>query len=179
MNPERTPISQIGRGHPLPRVNSLHVIKPYIRMRSAISVATPQLAFARPMIRALLFLVVSLPAVLAAQPRPLSSDEAKLLQQPIDLGQRLLAALSRYPEPSASANRTTGVDLITNVPTVEVLHSAGYVTDSDMVLARRYGATFQSKPAGSNASQPLLSMHTDRGELTFAGDGTLTLRRHE
>ncbi len=148
-------------------------------MRNALLVAVPQLNIVRPMIRALLFLVVSLPAVLAAQPTPLSSDKAKLLQQPIDLGYRLLAALSRYPKPSASANRTGGVDLITSVPTVEVLHSAGYVTDSDMVLARRYRATFQSMPAGSNASQPRLSMHTDRGELTFAGDGTVALQRHE
>jgi hypothetical protein len=137
------------------------------------------IVFVRRMFRALFLPVIIVSVVMAAQPAPLTPDEAKALREPIDLGHRLLAALSRYPQPSASSKASAGIDLITSVPTVELLHSAGYVTDSDLELAHGYRATLQAVPAGSGASQPLLSMHTDRGELTFARDGTLALQHHE
>jgi hypothetical protein len=69
-------------------------------------------------------------------------------------------------------------DVLAWVPTLEVLHAGGYISDSDMSLARRYQAARQLIPANSPPTQPLLTMQTDQGELIFDTRANVALRQH-
>src|SRR3954464_9507718 len=111
--------------------------------------------------------------------RPLSSEEETALREPVSLGQRILTALSNYPKASEQPKVRTGLDLTTKMPTVEVLHAGGYITDADASLSSRYKASLHPIPNGAPHTQPLLSMRIDRGELVFDVDGNITLRQHQ
>jgi hypothetical protein len=134
-------------------------------------------------------LFVSLSIALADQPpRPLTSQEMKVLQRQITLGRRIVTALARYSKAAyelngESANMwTRGINqlgLLTRTPTIEVLHAAGYINDSDDALARRYRATPKPVPADVTMAQPLLTMQSERGELVFDTRGDIALRQHQ
>jgi hypothetical protein len=96
----------------------------------------------------------------------------------MELGQRVLKALFEYPNPSVRMNVLRGRDLLTALPTIEVLHAAGYISDSDMSLCHRYHVALHPIPAGASQTQPMLTMETDRGELVFDTSGNCTLRQH-
>ena len=127
-------------------------------------------------------LLIAVGAAFASQPitgRPLTAKEAAALREPTALGHRILTALSHYPKASEEAKVPTGLDLLTQVPTIEVLHAGGYISDSDMSLSHHYHAALQPIPAGAPQTQPLLTMQTDRGELVFDTLGDVTLRQHQ
>jgi hypothetical protein len=126
-------------------------------------------------------LLIAMGSVFADQPttHPLTAKEAAALQEPIALGHRILNALSRYAQTSEPPMIPAELDLLTRVPTIEILHAAGYISDSDMPLAHRYLATLQPIPPGAPSTQPLLTMQTDRGELILDTRGTVTLRQHK
>ncbi len=65
--------------------------------------------------------------------------------------------------------------LLTRTPTIDVLHAAAYISDSDYALARRYGATPQPIPGNGTMPRPLLTMQSNRGELVFDTRGRVTL----
>jgi len=124
-------------------------------------------------------LLISVGFAVADQPgHSLTPDETKALQQPITVGRHILDALSRYSKASDEANVPTGLSLLTGAPTVEVLHAAGYISDSDLALAQRCHATPQPIPA-NQASATRLTMQTDRGELVFDTRGDVILRQHQ
>jgi hypothetical protein len=100
------------------------------------------------------------------------------LHEPVALGGRILAALSRCSKASEQVKVLPGFDVLTWVPTIEVLHVGGYISDSDMSLARRYQAAPQLIPANSPPTQPLLRMQTDQGELIFDTRANVALRQY-
>jgi hypothetical protein len=122
--------------------------------------------------RASVAVFLNFAAFALAQPAPhsLSPEDAEALREPLALGQRIMVAASKYFKPSDLAKMPTAGALLTRVPTVEILHAAGDISDADMMLARRYRATLHP------ATQPLLSIETDRGELIFYGQSEVTLR---
>jgi hypothetical protein len=124
--------------------------------------------------RASVAVFISFAGFALAQPAPhsLSPEDTEALREPLALGQRIIAAASKYSKPSDFAKMPNGPALLTQVPTIEILHAARDISDADMLLARRYRATLHP------ANQPLLSMETDRGELEFYGRGGVTLRSH-
>jgi hypothetical protein len=129
-----------------------------------------------------IFLLITIGAAFASQPitsRPLSAKEAAALREPTALGRRILSALSHYPKASEQAKVPTGLDLLTPVPPIEVLHACGYISDSDISLSHQYHATLQPIPSGAPQTQPLLTMKTDRGELVFDTLGDVTLWQHQ
>jgi hypothetical protein len=121
----------------------------------------------------------------ADQPsRSLATDETKSFHVQIALGQRIVAALARYSKAAYEENGessnmwTRGISelgLLTRTPTIEVLHAVDYIADSDYALARQYHAASHPVPAGAPATQPLLTMQTDTGELFFDTRGLVTL----
>jgi hypothetical protein len=134
-------------------------------------------------------LFISLSGAVADQPgRSLRPDEMKALQQPIAVGRHILNALSQYSNAAAheangeSANMwSRGMNqlgLLTRTPTIEVLHAAGYISDSDFTLAQRYRATPQPLPANQGLATRL-TMQTHRGELLFDTRGDIALRQHQ
>ncbi len=126
-------------------------------------------------------LLLAAAALFAGEPttrRPLTAKESAALQEPTTLGHRILNALSRYSKASEPPKIPAGLDLLTRVPTIEVLHAGGYISDSDMPLTHRYLATLQPIPPDAPRTQPLLTMQTDRGELIFDTRGNVTLRQH-
>ena len=126
-------------------------------------------------------LVISVGIALADRPPySLTPDEMKALQEPIMVGHRILDALSRYSKASdeANVNVPTGLSLLTHAPTIEVLHAAGYISDSDFALAQRYHAMPQPVPA-NQGSAARLTMQTERGKLVFDTRGEITLHQHE
>jgi hypothetical protein len=68
--------------------------------------------------------------------------------------------------------------LLSRTPTIDVLHAAGYITDSDFTLAAGYRATPQPVPANQGLATRL-TMQTHRGELLFDTRGDIKLRQHE
>jgi hypothetical protein len=113
-------------------------------------------------------------------PRPLTTAEAAALVEPVALGHRVLAALSHYFEvkiPRGPAG--TGPTLLTSMPTLELLHVAACLNDSDFALSRHYRATLHTMLPNAPATQPVLSMRTDRGELFFDIGGNRTLQPSE
>jgi len=131
-------------------------------------------------------LFISFAVALADQPsRPLTRQETKTVERQITLGRRILAALAEY---SKAAHEVTGesasmwsrgmteLGLLTRSPTIDVLHAAGYLTDSDHALARHYHAMPQHVPANATTAQPLLTMHSELGELVFDSRGAVTVR---
>jgi hypothetical protein len=133
-------------------------------------------------------LFISLSIAVANQPgRSLRPDEMKALQQPIAVGRHILEALSQYSNAAhevngESANMWTRgmgqLGLLSRTPTIDVLHAAGYITDSDFTLAQRYRATPQPVPANQGLATRL-TMQTHRGELLFDTRGDIKLRQHE
>jgi hypothetical protein len=67
-------------------------------------------------------------------------------------------------------------DVMTRMPTIAVLRTGGYISDSDMPLSHRYQVVLQFIPAEAPPTQPLLTMQTDSGELIFDTRGNVTLR---
>ena len=128
-----------------------------------------------------LALLISLSVAFGSEPttRSLTSDEAKALRQPTAFGERILAEVSRYKKASEGIKIPTEFDVMTRAPTIDVLHAAKYISNSDMVLAHRYQATLQPVPATASPTHPLLTMQTDRGELVFDTRGNITLRPHQ
>src|SRR5258708_3759808 len=117
-----------------------------------------------------LLLLIAVSSAFADQPaarRPLTAKESAALQEPITLGQRILAALSRYSKTSERIKVPTEFDVMTRTPTIEVLHAAGYVGDSDMPLSHRYQVVLELIPPEAPPTQPLLTMQTGSGELIF------------
>jgi hypothetical protein len=116
---------------------------------------------------------------LAGQPaadHPLTVEASAALREPVALGQRILAALSRYSSAPKRGDIPTGGSLLTDNPSIEVLHAGGYIGDSDMTLAARYKATLQAIPAGAPATQPMLTMTVHGGELIFDTQGNVAFR---
>jgi hypothetical protein len=110
---------------------------------------------------------------------PLTAKEATALQEPAALGHRMLSALSRYSQASESLKVPPEFDVLTRLPTIEVLHAVGFISDSDMRLTRRYQPALLPIPPNAAPTQPLLTLETDRGELIFDTRGNVTLRRHQ
>ena len=123
---------------------------------------------------------------LADQPsRPLTPQETKTLERQITLGRRIIAALNQYSKAAREVNGesanmwsrgVTEFGLLTRTPTIDVLHAAGYLNDSDNGLARHYHATPQPVPRNATMAQPLLTMHSELGELVFDTRGAVTVR---
>ena len=120
-------------------------------------------------------------------PRSLTGEETRALQQQIALGRRIIVALTRYSDAIHEANAESSdmwargmgaLGLVTRTPTMDVLHAARYITDSDQALAHRCHATPQPLPAGAPVTQPLLTMQCDRGELVFDTQGAVALHTH-
>ena len=125
-------------------------------------------------------LLIAVGSAFADQPttRPLTPEETVALDEPIAVGGRILAALSRCSKASEQMKVPPEFDVLTRVPTIEILRAAGYISDSDASLARRYKAAPQLIPANSPPTQPLLTMQTDQGELIFDTRAHVTLRQH-
>lgn len=123
-------------------------------------------------------LLIAVGSAFADQPitRPLTAKETVALHEPVALGGRILAALSRYSKASEQVKVPTEYDVLTRVPTIEVLHVGGYISDSDMPLTYRYQVVLQLIPAEAPTTQPLLTIQTDSGELIFDTRGNITLR---
>ena len=123
-------------------------------------------------------LLIAVGSAFADQPttRPLTANETVALHKSVALGGRILAALSRYLKASEQVKVPTEYDVLTRVPTIEVLHVGDYISDSDMPLIYRYQAVFQLIPAEAPTTQPLLTMQTDSGEFIFDTLGNITLR---
>jgi len=126
-------------------------------------------------------LLISVSVAFASEPttRSLTSDEAKALRQPTVLGERILVESVAVQEASEGIKIPTEFDVMTRAPTIDVLHAAKYISDSEIVLAHRYQATLQPVPATASPTHPLLTMQTDRGELVFDTRGNITLRPHQ
>jgi len=126
-------------------------------------------------------LLISVSVAFGSEPaaRSLTSDEAKALRQPAALGERILAEASRYTKASEGIKIPPELDVLTRAPTIDVLHAAGYIRDSDMALAHRYQATLQFVPASARPTHTLLTMQTERGELIFDRRGNVRLRPHQ
>ena len=113
-----------------------------------------------------------------ATTRPLTAKERASLHEPVALGGRILAALARYSKASEQLKVPTEYDVLTRVPTIELLHAGGYISNSDVSLAHRYQAAPQIIPANSPPTQPRLTMQTDWGELVFDTRANVALRQH-
>ena len=126
-------------------------------------------------------LVIAVSSAFADQSttRPLTTEQIVALQEPVALGGRLLAALSRYAKASEQVKVPTEFDVSTRVPTIELLHASGCISDSDVTLAYRYRAVPQLIPANSPPTQPMLTMQTDRGELIFDTRAKVALRQDQ
>ena len=127
----------------------------------------------------LLLIAVGLAFADQSTSRPLTAKETAALQEPIALGGRILAALSRYSTASEQVKVPPEYDVLTRVPTIEILHAGGYISDSDMPLTHRYPLALQFIPAEAPPTQPLLTMQTDSGELIFDTRGNVSLRPHQ
>jgi hypothetical protein len=124
-------------------------------------------------------LVISVSAAFGSEPvaRSLTSDEAKALREPTALGERILVQVLRYTKTSEGIKIPPEFDVMTRAPTIDVLHAAGYISESDRVLAHHYQATLQPVPANATPTHALLTMQTERGELIFDIRGQITLRQ--
>ena len=111
--------------------------------------------------------------------QPLTTVDAAALEEATALGQRVLTALARYLAVSRPPNISGGSDLLARTPTIEVLHAIGYLSDSDIALSNQYHATLYPVPPEPAATQPVLTMHTDRGELIFDAGGNVALELHK
>lgn len=115
----------------------------------------------------------------AEQParRPLTAPETTELEQPIALGRRILEAWSHYYEVTYHSRPVpVGVDVITNTPTLELLHAAHALSDSDFALCLRCHATLHPVPVGAAKDAPILTLRTSRGEVVFDISGNITLQ---
>jgi hypothetical protein len=129
-----------------------------------------------------LVLLIAVTSAFGDQPstrRPLTGKESAALEEPTALGHRMLTALARYSKASEPVKIPTEFDVMTRTPTIELLHAAGYISDSDTLLSRRYRVVLQLIPAEAPPTRPLLTMQTDSGELIFDTRGNVTLRPHE
>ena len=108
--------------------------------------------------------------------RASTPKESAALEEPIALGHRILTALARYSKASEQVQVPAEFDVITRMPTIAVLRTGGYISDSDMPLSHRYQVVLQFIPAEAPPTQPLLTMQTDSGELIFDTRGNVTLR---
>ena len=111
--------------------------------------------------------------------QPLTTADAAALEEATTLGQRVLTALARYLAVSQPPNISEDRDLLTRTPTIDILHAIGYLTDSDIALSNQYRATLHPVPPEPAATQPVLTMHTDRGELIFDASGNVALELHK
>ena len=126
-----------------------------------------------------LLVLIAVSSAFADQPttrRPLTAKEPAALEKPITVGHRILTALSRYSKASDQVQLPPELDVSTQVPTIEILHAGGYISDSDMPLTHRYRLALQLIPAEAPPTQPLLTMQTDSGELIFDTRGNIALR---
>jgi hypothetical protein len=138
------------------------------------------------LMRWLVALFISFAVALADQPsRPLTPQETKTLERQITLARHILAALAKYSKAAHEVNGESAnmwsrgmneLGLLTRTPTIDVLHAAGYLNDSDNALARHYHATPQHVPGNATMAQPLLTMHSELGELVFDTRGAVTVR---
>jgi hypothetical protein len=129
-----------------------------------------------------LLLLLSLAGAVFAQnqqSRALSTTESVALREPIAVGKRIIAALSRYPVASGSTTRATADrSLLTRTPTLDLLHASGYISDTDFAFSHSCHATLQPVPAGASADHPVLRLQTASGELIFDARGEVTIRDH-
>jgi hypothetical protein len=139
--------------------------------RASVPVAAARLILVRPMrVFCTMVLIAASAAVAGSQPT---------VTEAMELGQRVLKALFEYPKPSLRMNVLRGRDLLTTLPTIEVLHAGGYISDSDVSLCHRYHVALHPIPAGASQAQPMLTMETNRGELVFDTSGDCTLGQHK
>jgi hypothetical protein len=117
--------------------------------------------------------------VLADEParRPLTTDEVAALKEPLELGQRVLAAWSRYSQvASLSTPVRAGSDVITSTPTLELLHATHSLGDSDFALALHYQTRLHPVPPNPPKDASIVSMRTDRGEIVVDISGNVALQ---
>jgi hypothetical protein len=131
--------------------------------------------------RALYFLLFFVASVGFAQQaparRPLTTAEAAALEEPVALGHRVLAAWSRYSEVTyLSTPIPAGVDVLTRTPTLELLHATHSLSDSDFALSSHYRTRLHPVPPNAPKNAPVLSMHTERGEIVVEISGNITLQ---
>jgi hypothetical protein len=108
--------------------------------------------------------------------RELTAAETAALQEPIDLGKRVYAALCRYwssSKPVEGAARYP--DLVTASPTVDLLHALGYIADSDMKLTGQYKVVIPPV-VGEKPMAPVVAMQTKYGEISFDIRGEIRLQ---
>jgi hypothetical protein len=126
----------------------------------------------------LVFFVASIGvAQRAPDRRPLTTAEAAALKEPVALGFRVLAAWSRYSEVShLSTPISAGVDVITSTPTLELLHATHSLSDSDFTLSSHCQTKLHPVPPNAPRDAPIISMHTDRGDIVIDISGNVTLQ---
>ena len=108
--------------------------------------------------------------------RPLTPADAAALSEAVALGERITRTLAHYFEVTHPPMRIRGdTGLITRTPTIHVLRAVRYLSDADFQLARRYYAALHPMPSEAPATQPLLTMQTDRGVLVFQVSGEVAL----
>ena len=113
--------------------------------------------------------------------RPVTSTEAIVLSEALALGHRIVVTLRHYVEVThppmtiQSGRIGESTDLFTRTPPIDVLRAVRYLSESDCRLARRYHAALHPVPSDAPATQPLLTMHTDRGVLVFQVSGEVAL----
>jgi hypothetical protein len=117
--------------------------------------------------------------VLADEPirRPLTTDEIDALKEPLALGQRVLAAWSRYSQfASLSTPVRAGSDVISSTPTLELLHATHSLGDSDFALTLHYQTRLHPVPPNATKDASIVTMRTDRGEIFVDVSGIVTLQ---
>jgi hypothetical protein len=115
----------------------------------------------------------------AGQParHSLTTAEAAALKESVALGHRVLSAWSHYSEVTGiSTPISAGVDVISSTPTLELLHATHSLSDSDFAVSLRCQAKLYPVPVDAPKDAPILSLHTDLGELVFDIGGNITLQ---
>lgn len=124
---------------------------------------------------AVAFFMYGLASLSAAEPksRPLTDRETTILQEPIAIGKTVYNAVCRYYTALRPRDYPVGPALLTESPTVELLHALGYITESELRLAQQYRIAIP--PVVVKATDRLVILDTKSGELSFDTRGNITL----
>ena len=131
---------------------------------------------------ALLILLLIVASLALADPPAgyrLSPTEKAELKEPLALARRIIAARYRYSKASERVRVPAEYDVMTRTPTIEVIHAAGYISDSDALLSYRYRVVLQLVAPGAALGQAVLTMQTNRGELMLDKLGNAALARQK
>ena len=129
--------------------------------------------------RARYLIAIVLAGVAFAEPptrRPLTTAETAALEQSLALGRRVLAAWSHYSEATYPSKPIPArADVLTSMPTLELLHATHSLSDSDFALALECHAKLHPLPVNAPKEAAILTMRSVSGELIFDMSGNITL----